>query len=367
MAGGLVSLNSTGSRLRPVITAGVSAFTVISSTFISTALDSITGGSLALYPGSSVSGVFNYVNGSQLYLGGSDALIAKEAMTTMYNDTVSRRSASTTQLNGNYLSNWTFKGGLHKSGADTLYVSNPIYFDAEGDSSTTFIVVVDGSMELSAYTNVLLLNGAMASNIYWVTTAYASIGAHSSFKGTLLSNSSIVSDSGVTVEGRLLSRVSVTMSNNLLMLPLSSESPSDYLDPRCACLPAHCLTEAPTSSPTAFPSGVPTAFPSGVPTGVPTGEPTSVPTGKPSSDPSGYPSGQPSGEPSGMPSGEPTSDPSVLPSGDPSCEPSGEPSGMPIGEPTSVPSDEPTSDPSVEPSGQPSGEPSGMPSGGPSG
>lgn len=69
--------------------------------------------------------------------------------------------------------------------------------------------------------NVILVRGAKAQNIYWQSADNATIGAGTSFQGTLLVLNTIRMNSGATIAGRLLSsNGTVVLSNsNIIIKP----------------------------------------------------------------------------------------------------------------------------------------------------
>ena len=63
----------------------------------------------------------------------------------------------------------------------------------------------------------MLTNGAIASNVFFLITGAATLGAASGFRGTIVSSGAIVLGAQASVTGRLLSITgAVTLDNNVI-------------------------------------------------------------------------------------------------------------------------------------------------------
>ena len=79
-----------------------------------------------------------------------------------------------------------------------------INFDAQGNPDALFVIRVGAAFATGASTNMVLLNGAKASNIFWVIEAAASMAASTILKGTVITYAGAVSmAAGADLEGRL--------------------------------------------------------------------------------------------------------------------------------------------------------------------
>lgn len=99
-------------------------------------------------------------------------------------------------------------------------ITGSITFDAKGDPNAIFVVKVGGALDVAAFTEIILLNGASAANIYWIVNGAVSILDNSTFYGTIIANGAIHLYDGSTLEGRMLSIVgAITMASNLISVP----------------------------------------------------------------------------------------------------------------------------------------------------
>lgn len=105
-------------------------------------------------------------------------------------------------------------------GAQQQFVATATYSDSSsavisatwGSSATANATVDRDGLATGA-----LSNGATAAEVNWVPTGTSTLGANSTFKGNILSQSAIgVGDNTTLVNGRGLSATSATLSNNLI-------------------------------------------------------------------------------------------------------------------------------------------------------
>jgi predicted cobalt transporter CbtA len=72
---------------------------------------------------------------------------------------------------------------------------------------------------------VALVNGAQACNVYWQVGSSATLGANSTFNGTILASASASLGDGVNVQGRILaSTAAVTLINDTVHTPACAPS-----------------------------------------------------------------------------------------------------------------------------------------------
>lgn len=74
-----------------------------------------------------------------------------------------------------------------------------------GDASAVWIFQIPGTLTTDPDSNVLVINGGKAGNVFWRVGTSATLGAGSFFQGNLLTPGSITLQGGAIVSGRLLS------------------------------------------------------------------------------------------------------------------------------------------------------------------
>ncbi|GHN03087.1 hypothetical protein WSM22_45760 [Cytophagales bacterium WSM2-2] len=118
----------------------------------------------------------------------------------------------------------TLAPGIYTSASTMLLQNGNLTLDAQGDANAVWIFQVgsalttvgSGPFPSASGGNVILAGGAQAKNVFWQVSSSATIGDFTSFKGNILSLSSITMNSGAVAEGRMLARngsVIMTSSN----------------------------------------------------------------------------------------------------------------------------------------------------------
>src|SRR3989339_569489 len=116
----------------------------------------------------------------------------------------------------------TTTAGLYTYG--TLQVTGVLTLDGQGDPDAVFIFKADTTLTTAASSEVRLVNGANACNVFWVVgTSNGTLGTNSIFKGTILADQSISLLTGANVVGRLLAFTGgVTLQGNTITKPTCS-------------------------------------------------------------------------------------------------------------------------------------------------
>ena len=67
-----------------------------------------------------------------------------------------------------------------------------------------FVFQVAGALSSAAGSKVVLIDGALANNVYWQVVGAVSLGAGSKFVGTFLGGAAITFGDGAWIKGRAL-------------------------------------------------------------------------------------------------------------------------------------------------------------------
>jgi hypothetical protein len=142
-------------------------------------------------------------NGQYTILPGNKAAQAATDLQAVYN-----------QLNQVAVTNTNHAAAF---GGETLYAgvysiaaagsaAGTLTLDAQGNSNALFIFKFGAAFNTGASTTVALINGASASNVFWLAQGAIGLGASTTMKGTLLANNGAVSlGATCTLDGRMLS------------------------------------------------------------------------------------------------------------------------------------------------------------------
>jgi hypothetical protein len=84
-------------------------------------------------------------------------------------------------------------------------VDGALILDGEGDSDAIFIMKFEGAFTVGAGSSISLINGARASNVFWIAQGAISVATNCAIKGTLFAHPGAVTlGVGSTIQGRLL-------------------------------------------------------------------------------------------------------------------------------------------------------------------
>ena len=142
-------------------------------------------------------------------------------------DTLRARTQTST-LAGDLIGR-TLTSGVYFAGA-AIANSGVLTLDGENDPNAVFIFQVDAALNMAAATEVKLVRGASANNVYWVTLGAVGIGAAAQFSGVVLTEAAIGVGAGSTVNGRLLTTAAgtalVSLDSNTINSVTGTVSPA---------------------------------------------------------------------------------------------------------------------------------------------
>jgi len=110
----------------------------------------------------------------------------------------------------------TLVAGVYSiAAASTLNLN--LYLNAKGNANAVFIFQIAGPLSTNANSKVILLNGALACNVFWKVEGLVSMSAGTNMKGTVIANNAAINmNTGDTLEGRALSTAGAVTTNGVL-------------------------------------------------------------------------------------------------------------------------------------------------------
>jgi hypothetical protein len=181
-------------------------------------LSPATGAALGI-PCTEVAGLVNAVdNAGPLPCSVMDAVeltAAVGAAGTAYTDAQGRAPDYTELAAGNI-------GGLNLSPGTYKWstaVTIPTTLTLTGGANDVWIFQIAQGLTVSSGVQVILVGGAQPQNIYWATFGVAQLGTTSKFNGVILSKTSIVMNTGATIDGRMFAGTAVTLEKNTITHP----------------------------------------------------------------------------------------------------------------------------------------------------
>ncbi len=111
------------------------------------------------------------------------------------------------------------------SAAATL--NQELILDAQGNPDAVFIIQIQGPLSTAVNSEVSLVNGALACNVFWKIEGLVDMASGTKMKGTVVANNAAINmNTGVTLEGSALSTAgAVTVDGVLAFNPSGCGSP----------------------------------------------------------------------------------------------------------------------------------------------
>jgi hypothetical protein len=109
-----------------------------------------------------------------------------------------------TQVCAIELGTLTLTRGVYKTASNVGITTGSLTLDAQGDPTAVFIFNIGGTLSTGAPGgNIVLINGALAKNVYWRTAGITTIGANTIFMGSVFANTQVNVLLGANITGSL--------------------------------------------------------------------------------------------------------------------------------------------------------------------
>ncbi|HEY5273067.1 MAG TPA: ice-binding family protein [Acidimicrobiales bacterium] len=214
------------------------SFGVLAASTVTNTGPSVINGDVGLSPGTSVTGFPPGTLNGTLYAANAVSGQAKNDLTTAYNNAVGQ--GPTTPIIAD-LGGQTLTAGVYNS-ASSIGLTGILTLNGGGNPASVFVFQADSStLTTASLSQVNLINGAQACNVFWQVGSSATLGTDSTFVGTVLASQSITVTTNVTILGRVLAE------NGAVTLDSDTITPSS------------CATTSVTTTTTASGAGTSTA------------------------------------------------------------------------------------------------------------
>ena len=235
----LVAVASSAQAATAVPLGTADSFVVLAGTLISNTGATTLSGDVGLSPGTDITGFSTVTQPSgTVHAADAVALGAQADLTVAYLNAAGQSPATAlpTELGGS-----TLLPGVYSAG--TFGITNTLTLDAQNDPNAVFVFTAASTLITASDSNVALINGAQACNVFWQVTSSATLGSGSHFLGTILALESIALKTGATVEGRVLAyNGEVTLDANTITMPTCvaapAQTPTSTSTPEVAAVPA---------------------------------------------------------------------------------------------------------------------------------
>ncbi len=199
---------------KPVALGSAASFAILAGSAVTNTGLTLLTGSVGLSPGVAVTGLLTPPNNGVLHAADDAAVQAKADLAAAYDDVASRPVTGSIPVE---LGGTTVTPGVYASPAGTFGITGTVTLDAGGDPNAVFIFRAASTLITASASRVKLVNGAQASNVFWLVGSSATLGTYSVLRGNVLALASITVTTGTTVDGRLLAHTgAVTLDTNVI-------------------------------------------------------------------------------------------------------------------------------------------------------
>ena len=160
------------------------------------------------------------------HLADADAATAQVDLTTAYNNAMNAGGGPAVGIAlTSDIGNQTLPPGIYIA-PTTLGITGILTLDGSTNPNGVWIFKVPAALTTAAggvgtpASQVLLIGGAQAHNVFWVVGSSATLGTYSIFEGTIMAQASVTLGTGATLHGRALARTgAVSLDSNPVVVP----------------------------------------------------------------------------------------------------------------------------------------------------
>jgi hypothetical protein len=121
-----------------------------------------------------------------------------------------------------------FTAGDYRSSSFNVVANGIVTLDGDNAADSMFFFYSDASMFTGAGSEINLINGALAKNVFWVLGSSLNTGAGSNIGGSILAGESITFGASTTVLGGCIAAISGTITfgaqNDVTVVPVDTSS-----------------------------------------------------------------------------------------------------------------------------------------------
>lgn len=197
----------------PVDLGTVATYSVIAGSTVTNTGPSVLSGDVGVSPGTAITGFFPPgVYAGVEHAADAQAAKAKSDLQIAYTDARGRKPPTAIAAG---IGTKTLKAGVYKA-VSALALNGDLTLDGEDTVGAVFIFQVPSQLTTASNSNVRLINGADACNVYWQIGSSATLGTDTTFVGTIMAQQSISVNTGTVIQGRALALTgAVTLDTNV--------------------------------------------------------------------------------------------------------------------------------------------------------
>ncbi|MCJ1385457.1 hypothetical protein MMC17_008580 [Xylographa soralifera] len=199
----------------PVLMGAAASYGAIAHTTLTSTDSTLVTGDCGTYPGTAITGFPPGICTGTTSAGGVAAQNAEAACLTAYNNAkglVPTKALSSVELGG-----MTLGPGSYTFPASAAQLSTTLTLDGASDNLGQFVFQIATTFMTAIGSNVLLINGAQAGNVYFQVGTSATIGGATMLQGNVLALDSVAVGAGAANNGTLCAlNGAVTLINDAL-------------------------------------------------------------------------------------------------------------------------------------------------------
>ena len=175
----------------------------------------ILGGSVGVSPGTATTG---FTPGTYTaVIDNNNAAAAEGSLTTAYTTAAGLLSPAVLPTD---MTGITFTPGLYNTASAVTLNAGSVTLDAQNDPNAVFIFQIGSTFTAAPGTQVVLINGASAKNVFWQVGSSATINASAAWQGNIIAFTAISMGTDATLQGRAMARNgAVTLLSNKITVP----------------------------------------------------------------------------------------------------------------------------------------------------
>jgi hypothetical protein len=171
-------------------------------------MSTIHGGDVGVFPGTSITGSYTYVDGE----------VDLESSAFAASVLLAYGDAMAVRVNEQHLSieigGLTFLPGTYRSGSAINFAHGTVVtLDGNNEPNPVFLFQAGSTLVTAADTHFILINGAKAENVLWALGTAATLGARSVVEGSILAGTAITFGTESRLQGCALAQSAVTFES----------------------------------------------------------------------------------------------------------------------------------------------------------
>jgi Ice-binding-like len=199
---GLVVVSTAAAAAVAVPLATTGSFSVLAGAGITNTGPTTVTGDIGTFPTTSISGLGSLTVGGANHAGDAVTQQAKIDLVTAYNTAAGEGPTNPIAAD---LGGRTLLPGVYNS-ASSIGLTGALTLNAQGNPNSVFVFQAGSALTSASGSQINLINGAQACNVYWQIGSSATLGTGSTFIGTVIALQSITVTTGVKIDGRVLAR-----------------------------------------------------------------------------------------------------------------------------------------------------------------